>query len=215
MGTYTPTLRLYKPAPDEVVVVEQQVNGNWRIGDTNLKPLLEYKYTTEQNISVLGALPRWRYHKTYSNSIFAWSGTTFFFQDTTAAVYPWVNASALCGGGWSAHPDLPPYYRIVQTPGTVTTQIEWMGSVWMGGAAIPANTPYGGVIALPAATVPVITKLFTCHAGDTAAGYSIARVGFSSAGSDIGIQRYGSAPISANENRVDLGGIKYNIQALA
>jgi hypothetical protein len=49
----------------------------------------------------------------------------------------------------------------------------------------------------------------------TVAGYSIARVGFSSAGSDIGIQRYGSAPISANENRVDLGGIKYNIQALA
>lgn len=215
MGTFTGTLKLYKPAPDEIVDVNQQVNNNWQIGDKNLRPLLEYLYTTDQNLSILGALPRWRYYKTYSNSIFAWSGTTFFFQDVTAAVYPWVNASSLVGGGWSAHPDLPPYYRIVQTPGTVNTQIEWMGSVWQGGALIPANTPFGGVIALPAATVPVITKLFKCHAGDTASGFSIARVGFSSVGSDVGIQRYGVAPISSNENRVDLGGIKYNIQAPA
>lgn len=215
MGSFTPTLELYKPAPDEVVDVNQQLNANWQIADLDLKGLLEYQYTTDQNLPSTGILPRHRFYKSYSNSVFAWSGVGFFFQDLAAAVYPWVNASSLVGGGWSAHPDLPPYYRIVQTPGTVNTQIEWTGSIWQGGALIPANTPFGGVIALPAATVPVITKLFSCHAGDTASGYSIARVGFSSVGSDVGIQRYGVAPISSNENRVDLGGIKYNIQATA
>ncbi len=215
MGTFTPTIKLYKPAPDEIVDVNQQLNFNWQIADLDLKGLLEYQYTTEQNLSTLGIQPRHRFYKAYSNSLFAWSGSTFFFQDIAAAVYPWVNASSLVAGGWSAHPDMPPFYRIVSTPASGTTQIEWMGSIWQGGALIPANTAYGGVIALPAATVPSITKLFVMNAGNTASGYSIARVSFSSVGSDVGVQRYGTAPTGSSENRVDLGGIKYNIQAAA
>lgn len=214
MGTFTPNIRLYKPAPDEIVDVNQQINFNWRAADLDLKGLLEYEYTTDQNLSIEGIQPRHRYYKSYSNSAFAWSGTTFFFQDLAAAVYPWVNASSLLVLPWVAHPDNPPYYRIVATPGTATTQIEWMGSIWQNGAVITAGTAFGGVMPLPPGTIPNATKSFNCNAGNTASGYSIARVNFSATGLDMGIIRYGVNPTGSTENRVDLGGIKYNIDAL-
>lgn len=221
MGTYTTVLKLYKTAADEVVDVEQQMNYNWDISDLQMRRLLEYEYTTAAAPNVVGALSRSRFYKEYSNSFMAYfSGGNFFWQDPTAFVSPWVDATPLLQAGWFAHPEFPPAYRIVKKSGGTTSEIEWTGAIAtdpVNPIQIDVNTNMAVIDIgdVPGDVRPVVSKYFLMNAGNTATNYSISRVFFNSNGS-VEIKRYGANPTNPGmENRIEFTGIKYNVEVAA
>lgn len=219
MGNYTTKLQLYKPAATEFVDVETQLNRNWDIADEAVKRLLEWEYSTVQTPDISETPDRAHFYKTYSNSTFMYfQSSQLWWQDPTAAVYPWVSAKSFLQPGWLEHPDLPLFYRIVKkASGAVTTQIEWTGAIitqYPDPVTIDVNTNMVvmDVGAMPTAIRPTVAKYFDQYAGNTAANYSIARLFFNSSGS-VEIKRYGSNPTSpGDENRIEFTGVKYNIE---
>lgn len=223
MGTYTNNFKLYKPIPDEVIDVNQQVNYNWDITDDFCKRLLEYQYFTGPSIGdTVGATNKTgeRWYKTYSNAIIGASAPGAFIQDTFAHVDTWVDATSLIttvsGLSWQAFPNFPPAYRVISSPGSGTTEIEWVGRLWVGGGAIQSLVSYAPVITgMPVATRPAVGKYFQLYAGNTTSDYAVARALASSNG-DIQFQKYGNGAATSNlENYIDLGGMRYNVEVPA
>lgn len=220
MGSYTNTLRYYKPVSNEVVDVEQHLNYNWDINDLQMKRLLEYEYVSGQNPNVVGALSRSRFYKEYSNTIQAYfrSSPDFFWQDPSAFASAWVNASSLItggGGGYDPHPSLPPAYRTIKKSGGSTAEIEWTGALWQGGSQLTIGTNFTVMVAgtLPAAIRPVVTKYFDVWGGNTASDYCVGRLLIGNDGR-MEFKLYGIDPPSmdSEENRLEFTGIIYNVE---
>ena len=218
MGSYSTNLKFYKPAATEFVDVETHLNSNWRIADTAVKRLLEYEYTDVQSPDIAGSVDRARFYSSYSNSVMAYIRSFgYFYQDPTAFVSSWVRVSTL-GVGFFEHPDFPLYYRIIRkATSPVTAEIEWTGAVWNNGNAQTLNGNETGVITLPAIAIPTVSKYFMVNSGNTSTNYSIARLGFFAGSSDVQYKRYGVDPgsLPSDEARVELTGIKYNIEVAA
>lgn len=217
MGTYTTNLRFYKPDPTEFVDVETQLNNNWDIADDAVRKLFEYQYSNLSTPDTANSILRQRFYKTYSNSLVAYfRASGVWLQDATACVYPWVNASSLFTNGTEeSNPDDPVFYRIVKKTGGTTTEIEWTGSFWAGGGNMDLDTNIANVMALPVSLRPTVSKYFDCYAGNCSADYSFARVVFLSSGT-VEYKRYGSnTQTSDGEKRIDLTGIKYNLEVAA
>jgi hypothetical protein len=217
MGIYTPNLNLYKPAASEFVDVETQLNRNWDIADDAVKKLFEYKYSNDTIPDTSNSVIRQRFYKTYSNSLvnyFQLSST--WIQDSVAFVSSWVNASSLFQNGTEeSNPNDPVFYRIIKKSGGTTTEIEWTGSFWAGGGNMDLNSNILNVMTLPASVTPTVSKYFDCYAGNCSSDYSFARVVFLSAGT-VEYKRYGSNTQTADtEKRIDLTGIKYNLEVAA
>lgn len=219
MGTYTAELKLYKPDPNEFVDVETQLNRNWDIADKSVRRLMEYEYS---NLSVpdAGSTPdNSRFYKSYSNSFMALDRTNnVYFQDTTAFVSEWKKALVNNTDQFEAS-GFPLYYRVIKKNGGTTTEIEWTGAFDELGTPMQLNTNVVQVMILPAETIPQVTKYFTVNAGNATNSYSIARLAFASGAAgtaDMGYKRYGAAAgTSSSENRIELTGIKYCIEAPA
>lgn len=218
MGEYTTQLKLYKTADVEVVDVEQQLNYNWDICDRDLKRLLEYEYVTVPSPDVVDAVSRSKFYKEYSNSYMTYFKTgNFFYQDPYAFVSPWVSGASMLQAGWFDDPDFPFFYRIIKKAGGTTTQIEWTGAIWTGGPEIDVNTnmTFIDVGDIPVAIRPTVTKYFNVNCGNTAANYKIARIFIGSNGEGQ-VKLYGQMTTTGTiENRVDFGGIKYNLEVAA
>lgn len=220
MGLYTPNLNFYKPDSTEFVDVETHLNRNWDIADAAVKRLLEWEYSIAQTPDISDSVDRAHFYKAYSNSTFMYfASSQLWYQDPTATVYPWVSAKNILQAGWIEHPDFPFGYRIVKKSGGTTTQIEWTGAIVTAYPAITidVNTnmaviDIGGV---PTSARPTVSKYFNHNAGNTGTNYSFARVFFSSNGS-VEIKRYGTDPGNpGDENRIEFGGIKYNLEVAA
>jgi hypothetical protein len=218
MGTLTTNLKFYKPASTEFVDVETQINRNWDITDSAVRRLLEYEFSSASVPDVVDSVDRARFYKSYSNSLVTWFKTgNFFSQDLTANVNNWVSAKSLLQSGWFEHPDMPIYYRIVKKSGGTTTEIEWAGAIvnqLPDPVTIDPNITMTlmDVGAMPTTIRPVVGKYFTIWGGNTTTNYSIARVLFGTDGS-LSMRRYGSNPANpGTENRIELTGIKYNVE---
>lgn len=220
MGSYTNLLRYYKPVAEEVVDVEQQLNYNWDITDLQAKRLLEYEYVTTQNPNVVGALSRSRFYKEYSNSIQTYfkSSPDFFWQDPVAFNAAWTDASALIaggGGGYSACPNLPPAYRIIQKSGGTTAEVEWSGAFWQDGSNFGIGINFTVCVAgtLPVSIRPVVTKYFDMWAGNTTTDFCIGRLLIGNDGR-MEFKLYGVDVPSGNsvENRLEFTGVTYNVE---
>lgn len=216
MGSYTPVLKYYKSAPDEVVDVEQQLNYNWDITDLQAKRLLEYEYVSGQNPNVVGALNRSRFYKEYSNSIQSYFGppSNFFWQDPKAFVTPWTAAGSLISGGYSDDPDYPVAYRLIKYSGSATAEVEWTGAFWLDNAAMDLNLNIAIAAAgdLPAAIRPTVTKYFDMWGGNTATDFSVGRILIGNDGR-LEFKRYGVNPgTNTGENRLEFTGIIYNVE---
>lgn len=218
MGTYTPNLKFYKPDPAEFVDVDVQLNANWTIADPAVKRLLEYEFTNLPVPDVVGSVDRARFYKIYSNSFMAWfESLGIFYQDPKAFVAPWFHANTIITGGYTEHPDFPTAYRTVKNvSGTTTAEIEWAGAFWLDGSAVDLNLNYTVAAPgeVPAALRPVVTKYFNVWCGNTATDYTFARVLFGNDGR-IEFKRYGVDPPAGDERRVELTGIKYNVEVAA
>lgn len=221
MGAYTSNLKLYKPDTTEFVDVDTQLNANWNIADSAVRRLLEYEFTDQQNPFIADAIARSRFYKSYSNSVTSYFPSQgFFYQDPGAFVSSWVKVGSQLNSPYVEHPDYPVAWRIIRKAASPTTaQIEWTGAFWIGGGAMSLNTNVTGVLFLPSLTIPTVSKYFTQNAGNTTANYSIARVGFFSGAAgtaDMQFKRYGAAAgNTTDENRVELTGIKYNVEVAA
>lgn len=218
MGTFTSNVKFYKPDPSEFVDVDAHLNVNWQIADKQVRRLLEYEFSTASTPDVFNAIERSRYFKHYSNSVMAYFPSQgFFYQDPYSYVSTWNKAGSLLASGYTEHPDYPVGWRIIRNVNSPTTaEIEWTGAFWIGGGVITNNTNVTVIANLPSLTVPVVSKYFTMNAGNTTANYSIARVGFfSGSPGTLQYKRYGDAGNSTDENRIDLNGIKYNVEVAA
>jgi hypothetical protein len=218
VGSYTTTFKLYKPDPTEFVDPDVHINNNLNTVDKALKRLLEYEYSNDAVPDVVDSVDRARFYKSYSNSVTAYfrSGN-FFYQDPTAFVSTWTRTGSLLSPGFFEHPDFPVAYRIIRKASAPTTaEIEWTGALWNNGNVMDLNVNVGAVMTLPALAIPTVTKYFTMWSGNTAANYSIGRVGFFTGSNDLQYKRYGQDPSSpSDECRIELTGIKYNIEVAA
>lgn len=219
MGDYTEQLKFYKPDPDEFVDVEVQLNRNWDIADKAVKRLLEYEYTTAQVPDIVDSWNRPKFFKAYSNSVMTYfrSGN-FFWQGPSTPVNSFTSARTWLSPGWSEHSESPLFVRSNQrTSGATKMEIEWVGAIWMGGSIIPANTntvvmPDG---AIPTTFRPVRNQYFTLYGGNTAANYSIFRLFIGDTGR-MEVKRYGTDDFtSTDERRLELTGIKYDLNVTA
>lgn len=217
MGAYTTNLKFYKPDPTEFVDVDVQVNANWQIADTSVKRLLEYEYTNLATPDVVNSVDRARFYKLYSNSFMTWfKSTSTFYQDPSAFVSPWVKVGSLLSAGFFEHPDYPLAYRVIRKAVSPTTaEIEWTGALWNNGNPMDLNVNVTGVLTLPTITRPTVTKYFQMWSGNTSSNYSVARVGFFTGTNDLQYKRYGENPASGDEARLELTGIKYNVEVAA
>lgn len=221
MGTLTPNLKLYKPASTEFIDPEIQLNRNWDILDAAVKRLMEYEYTSLSVPNIIGTVDRARFYKSYSNSVVTYFKTgNFFYQDPTAFVSSWVSLAPYLDGSlqFQDHPSYPIGYRVVRRTNSPTTfEIELTGAVWKGGDALELNINVNFANAVPTEMRPTVAKYFTMSAGNTAANFSVARVGVFADGT-IQYKRYGvdpSNPALSAENRVELTGLKYNVEVAA
>lgn len=224
MGVYTPNFKLYKPDRIENVNVNTQVNPNLDIIDTNAMGLFDYLSTGYANadldpVVMATANAGTKFYKPYSNSIFATDGVRSF-QDAAATIDPWNDASAMIKtttGPWAAYPGQGPYWRAVSTSGSGTTEVEWTGRIWLGGAPINPATSYFPVINLAFATSPVTpatSKYFNAWGGNATSDCSTIRVMFGSNGG-VEVYKMGRGPlVNIQENYVDLGGLRYNLEVL-
>lgn len=218
MGSFTSSLKLYKPDPTEFVDVNSQLNDNWAICDKQVRRLLEYELVTDNNPDVFQAIPRSRYYKLYSNSPMAYF-PYYYYMDPGAFVSTWIKASSALSGSYIEHPDYPIGYRLIKKSISPTiTEVEWTGSAWLNGSNLPLNTNTVFGI-LPSAAIPASTKYFTVNCGNASTSYSIARVIFSAGAvgtADMEFKRYGdTAGTDSGENRIDLTGIKYSLEVTA
>lgn len=219
MGDYTTQLKFYKPDPTEFVDVEVQLNRNWDIADAAVKRLLEYEYTTAKVPDIVSAPSRSRFFKAYSNTVLAYfKPGNYFWQGVSHPVNAFASAKTWFSPGWSQHPESPLFTRVNQrNTGATKKEIEWIGAIWMGGSIIPANVntvvmPDG---AIPASYRPVRNQYFTLYGGNTGANYSIFRLFISDTGR-MEIKRYGTDDSSTNdERRLELTGIKYDLNVTA
>lgn len=216
MGSYTTNLKLYKPAANEVVDVEQHFNYNWDLCDKNFRRLLEYEYVTTPTPDVVNAVNRSRFYKTYSNSVMAYfnqGGSNFFWQDPSAFVSPWKSIEDFIIGGWFSLDDYPVRYRVIKKPGSSTAEVEWTGAAWSLG---DPSTIGSAIQIVPAGVTPTecrpaASKYFMTNAGDTATNYSVARIFFGSSGL-INFRRHGVDTAFGGQSRIEFTGIKYNVE---
>lgn len=216
MGSFTTNFKLYKPASTEFVDVDRDLNNNWQITDKAVKQLMEYEYTSLPVPETTTAYGRARFYKSYSNSVMAYfRANNVFYQDPTAFVSTWIDATSILNtGDWQPFPDYPPAYRIIKKTSGTTTEVEWSGAIWANGTVIDVNTNLVGLFVLPSSITPVVSKYFTVFAGNATTNFSVGRLGFFS-DNDVEFKRYGVTPSSSDGNRIDLGGIKYNLEAAA
>lgn len=215
MGTYTPNLKFYKPAATEFVDVDVQLNSNWKIADSAVRRLFEYEYT---NLAVPptdnSVLSRSRWYKPYSNSVMMWFGppNNFFYQDPAASVSQWIRVGNLLNPGMEEHPDYPLAYRLIKNAAGTLTTCEWSGALFNDGNPMTLNNNVASVFTLPTPTIPVVSKYFTMWSGNTSSDFSIGRVGFFNGSNDLQYKRYGVDPAFGDEARLELTGIKYNVE---
>ena len=217
MGTYTNTLKLYKPADVEVVDVEQHLNYNWDICDKQFKRLLEYEYVNAPNPDVTEALNASRYYKPYSNSLIAWLPSAGgFWQDPMTFVSDWINARPLLTADFFSHPDFPLVYRVITKVGGTTSTVEWMGAFQtVTGEAMDLNASVNAISPdqIPVGVRPNAAHYFLVNAGNTAANYSHARLQFNTNG-ELLFYRYGNTPSAgaSPENRIELTDVSYCVE---
>lgn len=218
MGSYTNTFRLYKPAANEVVDVEQHLNYNWNICDKQMKRLLEYEYVTAQNPDVVGAFSRSKFYKEYSGSIQAYfvSNPSFWWQDPVAPVNAFTPMLQYFQEGWNFSPtDFQVSARVVKKSGSSTSEVEWSGAFYELGGHMELNTNVLVISpgTIPAQMTPAVSKYFDVYAGNTATDFSMARILIGSDGR-MEFKRYGVDPSAgtSDENRVELTGICYNVE---
>lgn len=218
MGTLTTNLKLYKPAPGEFVDPEIQLNRNWDILDAGVKRLLEYEYTALPVPNIVNSVDRARFYKSYSNAVMTYFKTgNFFYQDPTAFVSTWTSLASYLDGSlqFQDHPQYPLAYRMIRKASSpVTAEVELTGAVWKGGDALETNINVTFANAIPTEMRPTVAKYFSMSAGNTSADFCIARVGVFTDGT-LQYKRYGvdpSNPAQSAENRVEVTGIKYNVE---
>lgn len=223
MGNYTTNFKLYKPSANEVVDVDLQLGANLDIVDYHARGMLDYSVYNTASAGIDGALKAsvtagFKWYKPYSNALFASQGAIFnVSQDLYSHVDTWVDAASLVdtsSGAWAPMPGFEIAYRIISSTGS-TTEIEWCGRLWLGGTAITKLTNYTPVINnMPAGITPITSKYFNVNAGNTTTDYAEARVMIHSGG-HVEIMKYGSGTATAStENYIDLGGVKYNLEAV-
>jgi len=217
MGTYTNTLKLYKPVDVEVVDVEQHLNYNWDICDKQFKRLLEYEYVNAPNPDVTEALNASRYYKPYSNSLIAWLPSAGgFWQDPMTFVSDWVDARFLLTEDWNSFPDFRICYRVITKVGGTTSTVEWAGafqSVTQGPMGFGASQTVIPPDQIPVGVRPNAAHYFTANAGNTAANYAFARLQFNTNG-ELLFYGYGNTPSAGAsiENRVELTDVSYCVE---
>lgn len=218
MGTLTTNFKLYKPASTEFVDPEIQLNRNWDILDSAVKRLLEYEYSILPVPDITNSVDRARFYKAYSNSIMTYfKGGNFFYQDPTAFVATWTSLAPYLDDSlqFQDHPSYPIGYRMIRRTNSPTTyEVELTGAVWKGGDTLETNTNVTFANAVPTEMRPTIAKYFSMSGGNTAANFCIARVGVFTDGT-LQFKRYGddpSNPAQSPENRIEMTGIKYNLE---
>jgi hypothetical protein len=114
-----------------------------------------------------------------------------------------------------SHPEFPVRYRIVKkASGALQTEIEWTGAFWFGGVPLDSNVntvviPSGG---LPTTVRPAASKYYTVNAGNTSSNYAMARLLIGNDGR-LEYKKYGNSAVDgSDENRIELTGIKYNLE---
>ena len=210
MGTYTGTLKFYKPDPTEFVDVETQLNRNWDITDKAFKRLLEYEYTTLQTPDIVDSVDRARFYKSYSNSAMAYfRPSNIFYQDPGAYVASWSSMSQYLTNSYVPHPDFGLHVRTVESSFTSTKEIEWTGAVWLGGSNLPVNTTVSFASGIPSVYRPVTAKYFMVYGGNTASDFSVARIAIFTDGV-MQFTRYGAAAgATSDDNKIEFTGIKF------
>jgi hypothetical protein len=220
VGTFTPNLKFYKADPSEFVDVDLQINSNWEIADAAVKQLLEYQFTTTDPLIPSTTVGRPRYYKMTSNSVLHYDGISSpksFKQDTLAFVTPWQPLGSWVAEGFADDVDFPMGYRLIKKPGGTTSEVELCGAVqYINQAPIDLNfnlsflQPTDPTLPIK----PAVSKYFTMSAGNTSSDFSIARIFISSADGHMELKHYGALPSSGSsgENRIELTGIRYNIE---
>lgn len=213
MGDYTENFGMYKPAPSELVDVEDHLNFNWNILDLEIKRLMEYRYTNVTSINTTFASskrPMHRFYKTWSNSLVFENFNSDLDQDPKAQVYNWVSASSLMAADWSNKSENGVYYRRVYRPDIGVNRVEWTGSMeYKDGALITPYVEFSEVLTLPSSITPKMSRYFHRTAGNCAAGSSTVRMIFNRLG-HMSFIRYGDNP-SSGHDKIDFGSISYDV----
>jgi hypothetical protein len=219
MGTYTPNLKFYKPDPSEFVDVDTQLNANWNLADTAVKQLMEYQFATDAVIDPGVTVNRPRFFKWSSNAAVHYDGISSrtFKQDTLAYVTPWQPLGSWVSEGFADDVDFPMGYRLIKKPGGTTSEVELCGAVqYINQAPIDINFNLTFLQATdPTLPIkPAVHKYFDVWGGNTSSNYSIARLFISATDGHMELKHYGNQPSagSSGENRIELTGIRYNIE---
>jgi hypothetical protein len=216
VGTYTSTFGFYKPDASEFVDPNVHLNRNWDIADSAVKRLLDYEYTSVQFPDMSQAkTSRAKFYRPYSNSVVQYrKATNSWYQDPAAFVSPWTHLSGAFVEGYFEQDLIPIYYRIIKKAGGTTAEVEWCGAIWeLGGAMeLNANAQPIGPGSIPAAICPAVSKYWNVWAGNTTNDFSVARILIGNDGR-MEFKRYGVNPGAGSmENRVELTGIRYNVE---
>lgn len=220
MGTYTTNLKFYKPASTEFIDVDAQLNRNWAIADKSVKRLVEYEFSSLQNPDTSNdPSKRSRFYKQYSNSFMTFfSDGPLWWQDPSAFVATWVPGLSWFNEGYNFSPTgFNVVARLQKKTSGTTAEVEWSGGFYELGGTMELNTNVVAVNAgsIPSQFCPVVNKYFDVWAGNTSSDFSIARVLIGSDGR-LEFKRYGANPSAgtSDENRVELTGIKYNVEVV-
>jgi hypothetical protein len=227
MGSYTTKYKFYKPDPSENVNVDTHLNANLGIVDSSLRGQVDYEqYLTAQsgidNTTLSKVKKGHKFYKPYSNSVIASAGSgNFPWQDKNASVPSFTkidtfNILSTISGPWAAHPVFPPGYRLITSPGSGTTEVEFFGRIWQTGSPITSNFTFTPVLTLsvaPQAIVPATSKYFQASGGDCTSGYMTYRLIFNAATGNMDLYKMGSGvPVAGSENYVDFSGVRYSLE---
>jgi hypothetical protein len=210
LGTYTATQDFYKPAPDEFVDVESQINYNLRRADEDVRAKVEWQYTELPVIS--GFAPRelgYKFYKASTNSLFVCAEADLTLQQHSpfCPTEAWTASGILSFPGGYQSEDLDTK-RLSYSKEGFDGIVQWRGSLKLNNYdQIPLNTNIQ-VMTIDPAIAPARSKYFTVHMGIQAGNYSICRVLFLNTGS-VEINRMGINQTDPTQRFVSFNDIQY------
>src|SRR5690349_15616890 len=192
MGEYTPVQKLYKPAATDLVTVETDIKYNWDRLDDRTKPLVEWEWSEETQLT--GNVPieqNYKYYKSSSASkwISNFNGTNqAVVQDTLAYVPNWSLITPDAGWVVAANSRL----MACQTF-SGEDMVHWRGLVIFDAGDLPIKTNTLVCSSIPSQFRPLgADREFQVATGDTQTGANIATImlRFTTAG-EIRMFKYG------------------------
>lgn len=214
MGSYTATQKFYKPAGNEFVDVEAQVNNNWENADNRVRSLIEWQYVPSNYLTIPDAYPireaGMKYYKASTNAcqhVASTSGT--LVMDSNSSVLTWTGSSISFFGGYRSQDEAT--QRISYVRDSVGDYVRFRGALILNLTMdqIPRNQNIT-VMNLPTTIRPTRSKYFYVHMGIVTANYACCRILINTTG-DVEINKMGADQSDPAQRYISFNDVRYPI----